>query len=90
MPGGFEVSGSRLEALKTIDLSGNETLDHPLQQHPVSGLIEGKGRTEVAPELVGQELSCLSCHDPHAGKTNRLLAFDAVTRFDLCLACHPK
>lgn len=89
LAGGYEVSGVRLEALKTISLSAGETLDHPLPRHPVTGLITGEGRTAVVPQLVGQELSCLSCHDPHAGKTRQMLAFDAMNKAELCLSCHP-
>lgn len=36
------------------------------------------------------ELSCLACHDPHKGKSGRLLRWGAVSSADACLNCHPK
>lgn len=48
--------------------------------HPVRGVPD--------PRRPGRELSCASCHDPHAAPGPHLWTFDAVTWLDLCRNCH--
>ena len=36
------------------------------------------------------ELTCLTCHDPHKGRTRTILNWDASSPTDACLHCHPK
>ncbi len=36
----------------------------------------------------GKELSCASCHDPHASNYPHLWAFEVQTIFELCKKCH--
>jgi predicted CXXCH cytochrome family protein len=56
----------------------------------VSGVIEGKGRSDVAQSLVGQEMTCRLCHEPHAAASPQLFTWQAKTQTELCIACHPK
>lgn len=50
--------------------------------HPVEGLPD--------PSNPGRELSCASCHDPHAGANNYLFQRGITGRFGLCQICHKK
>ncbi len=40
------------------------------------------------PVRIGKELSCASCHSPHASNYEHLWAFEAESIFDLCKKCH--
>jgi len=89
--GGIVLQSDELAAMPLIDLDPTLGRDHPLRNHPVSGTItEPKGRTRIAASLIGEEMSCTSCHDPHLGSGPGLLAFGARTGFELCVACHPR
>ncbi len=88
--GGFVLRGERARDLASIGLDPFLQKDHPIPEHPVSGLIDGKGRTEVAASLVGQEMSCRLCHEPHAAPSSKLFTWKATNQAELCIACHPK
>ncbi len=47
-----------------------------------------RGRKDMLRE--GKELTCASCHDPHASNNLHLWAFDVETLYDLCQTCHKK
>lgn len=48
--------------------------------------------TRDRPDLlrVGKELSCASCHNPHASNSPHLWAFEVSELFQLCSICHKK
>jgi predicted CXXCH cytochrome family protein len=50
------------------------------QSHPT------RGRPD--PVKLGQELSCASCHNPHAAPAPKLWNFKATLWLDLCRNCH--
>jgi predicted CXXCH cytochrome family protein len=50
---------------------------HPLQHRP-------------DPSRPGQELSCVSCHDPHASDRERLFRGTTATGPGICQLCHRK
>lgn len=50
--------------------------------HPVKGKPD--------PSRSGRELSCTSCHNPHASGQKKLLPNEAKSPGDLCLLCHKK
>lgn len=52
---------------------------HPYMAHPVGGIPD--------PSRPNKNLSCVSCHNPHAGNVPRMFRDDAK-RKDLCLRCH--
>lgn len=88
VPGSDEVgifSGSVLlpgdyitnaEHLKLIDGRG-----HPVARHPISG---------PDPSNPMRQISCESCHDPHAGDTSNLLVVPGFSTAPLCSQCHTK
>ncbi|MDH4028593.1 MAG: hypothetical protein OEU95_07180, partial [Nitrospirota bacterium] len=45
-------------------------------------------RGKPDPLRKGRELSCASCHDPHASNSPRLWRLDAGSGFALCKKCH--
>ncbi|HSN55295.1 MAG TPA: cytochrome c3 family protein [Candidatus Sulfomarinibacteraceae bacterium] len=90
LPGGFELRGERALELSLVGLDPSGRAGHPMPGHPVAGPITGDGRTEVAEALIGREMSCRICHEPHAAKSEALFTWQATTRTELCLACHPK
>jgi predicted CXXCH cytochrome family protein len=47
-----------------------------------------KGRKDPIRE--GKELTCASCHEPHASNNMHLWAFNVETLYDLCQTCHKK
>ena len=90
LEGGHVLQGERAKDLAVIDLDSFLRKDHPIPEHPVSGMIDGKGRSDVAKSLVGREMSCRLCHEPHAGPNSKLFAWQATNQAELCIACHPK
>lgn len=75
--------------LPTIDLSLNNTMGHPYERHPVTGVTD---------PLTGSEMSCLSCHLAHGGaklhylKMGSEIPEDALNQNtetnDMCHKCH--
>ena len=64
--------------------SGRHILGDSLSQggHPTKGKDD--------PVRKGRELTCASCHDPHASDFPHLWAFDVESIFELCQKCHQK
>src|SRR5579871_130659 len=54
---------------------------HPTERHPVSDVTNLKTK-EITP------LSCLSCHQPHAGAENGMLVKDQPVNMEFCRTCH--
>lgn len=52
---------------------------HPVVNHPLEGRPD--------PLREGKELSCATCHNPHASDHPRLLN---MSQLNLCAACHQK
>lgn len=48
--------------------------------HPTSGVIIKSSK---------EELSCVSCHNPHFGKVKQLYQGDNTDFINLCIKCHP-
>ena len=88
LAGRFEVSLSEAEAIARVLLSADGTRGHPIPNHPVTGTITADPHRRSPVNFEG-ELSCLTCHDPHRGKT-QLLRWDAASVEASCLECHPK
>lgn len=52
------------------------------QPHPLRGVTNPAGN--------GEDLSCASCHNPHAGATSALFRWGVTSRIALCGKCHNK
>ncbi|MCL4536836.1 MAG: cytochrome c3 family protein, partial [Nitrospirae bacterium] len=62
-------------------------------RHVIAGFVFGsthptKGRPD--PIRPGKELSCASCHNPHASNSKSLFANDGISPGSLCQMCHKK
>lgn len=56
----------------------------------ISGMNYHPTRGKQDPSREGKELTCASCHEPHATDSFKLLRFDIGHLFDLCRKCHNK
>jgi predicted CXXCH cytochrome family protein len=56
---------------------------HPTDGHPVSNVMDPTNITEMKAEI-----SCLSCHQPHASVQPDLLAKDQANNLAFCTSCH--
>lgn len=85
----FDVRVATAARAAVLDLSEDGEHGHPMQNHRVLGTptADELARTDVA--FVG-ELRCLSCHDPHKGRSRQLFAGGAASSFELCARCHKK
>jgi len=68
---------------KVISLPLKYGRGHPLEQHPVSDVMDPKDASKVA-----KAINCLSCHQPHASAQPGLLAKDQANNTAFCLPCH--
>ncbi len=62
-------------------------------KHIIEGYVYKEGHpTHGKPDPLrkGRELTCASCHSPHASDYPKLWTFDVGSGFDLCKKCHIK
>jgi len=73
------------------DLCVNCHTDRGSGKHVLGDSFSTEGhptRGKPDPVRTGKELSCASCHNPHASNYPHLWAFEAQDMFDLCRKCH--
>ena len=58
-------------------------LGHPVDNHPVSDVMDPTNQSKVKTPL-----SCLSCHQPHASAQPGLLVNDQADNMNFCDTCH--
>ncbi len=85
----FEVDGEQAARMASLKLSADGTLGHPLKQHLVRGTPTEEGIKRSDSNFTG-ELGCLTCHDPHKGKSKKIFRWGAANVTQACLNCHPK
>jgi predicted CXXCH cytochrome family protein len=56
---------------------------HPIDKHPIGDVTDPQDTSKV---LV--KLSCLTCHQPHAGANQGLLVNDQKNNAEFCSTCH--
>ncbi|MFQ5349298.1 MAG: cytochrome c3 family protein [Thermoanaerobaculia bacterium] len=87
----FEIPAAVSREISALALSADGLRDHPIAGHRVLGqaseeeLIAAKVETTFTGEL-----TCLSCHDPHKGRSSRLFRWGAAASAEACQACHIK
>jgi predicted CXXCH cytochrome family protein len=52
---------------------------HPFAKHPIA---------DITDPVRGGKISCLSCHEPHAGPYEKLIVKAKTNDGDICAACH--
>jgi len=87
--GRFEVSVERARAMATLRLSADGLGGHPIPNHRVLGRPSEREIERSGTTFEG-ELTCLTCHDPHKGKSDKLLRWGATTAMQACSQCHAK
>jgi predicted CXXCH cytochrome family protein len=56
---------------------------HPVANHPVTDTFD-----PANPKKITNQLSCLSCHQPHASAKEGLLVKDQANDISFCRSCH--
>ena len=74
-----DISKADFEAIPKIELDPTRGFGHPCAAHPVAQAAD--------PLHVGEKMSCLSCHAPHASTLPNLLVLGKGGA-DFCDACH--
>lgn len=87
--GRFPVPAERVERMATLRLSADGERDHPVARHRVLGTPTPQELRTVETTFEG-ELTCLTCHDPHKGRSPKLLRWEAASTLEACIHCHPK
>jgi predicted CXXCH cytochrome family protein len=87
LAGRFEVPAVAARAIRTVLLSPDGSRGHPTPEHRVVAPAPTPTSRPSKSTFKG-ELSCLACHDPHKGKSARLLRWGAISSVDACLNCH--
>ena len=87
--GRFRMSAIDVRAMATLRLSEDRQQGHPIARHRVAGqpTREELKRTDTT---FKDEMTCLTCHDPHKGQSREILRWDASRSMDACMHCHPK
>ena len=89
--GRFDVPVEDAKAIRTLAVGPSGPANHPVGRHRSSG--PPPPASNLFPRIQSTfqgEMKCLTCHDPHKGKTSRLLARGAGSATESCLQCHPK
>lgn len=87
--GRFDVPAARAQAIATLRLTPNGERDHPIPGHRVVGTPSAKELAATTTTFKG-ELGCLTCHDPHKGRSPQLFKEGAASAAQACARCHPK
>lgn len=91
LPGGFILDPPTATLLRRVSLDGTQSKNHPLPGHPVAGVAKQTNpRGALSKNVLGQEITCLSCHAPHSAPTATLFSGDATGPAELCQRCHEK
>jgi predicted CXXCH cytochrome family protein len=77
-PWGQALTLAQMKGGQYLNLNAAETLNHPVEGHPVSGL-------NTSPKLA--RVTCLSCHRPHASNYANLLPVGQLASMPDCRTC---
>ncbi len=85
----FPISAETARGMATLRLSPDGERDHPVSGHRAIGFPTENELQRIETTFQG-ELGCLSCHDPHKGRSRKLLLSEHSSSMGSCLECHPK
>lgn len=89
--GRFAIPAKAAAAIRAVAVVPSGPVNHPVGGHRSSG--PPPPPSKVFPRIHATfqgEMRCLTCHDPHKGKSSRLLVKGAATATESCLQCHPR
>lgn len=90
LAGRFEVPVAAAKAIRAVLLAPDGKRGHPTPEHLVASVpAKDPHARRVSLSFTG-ELGCLACHDPHKGRSPKLLAGGVASASEACLRCHPK
>jgi predicted CXXCH cytochrome family protein len=84
----FDVPVEAVLSMGTLVLRKGET-GHPLQFHRTLGVPSEEELANTDATFDG-ELTCLTCHDPHKGRSGNLFNWNAASEPEVCEQCHKK
>lgn len=87
--GKVEIPAEKVGSIRYLSLSADGTKNHPLTEHRTLGQPTAEELKKAATSFTG-ELRCLTCHDPHKGRTAKLLQWSAISATEACQHCHQK
>ena len=85
----FPVPAESARTITRLRLSADGLSDHPVTNHRVLGTPTNKELKLSGADFEG-ELTCLTCHNPHKGRSASLFQWDASSSLEVCQACHQK
>ena len=80
-PWGFTLTFDQIKGMQFIGLDKGEMAGHPMEGHPISGRNTALGK-------IDGDVTCLSCHQPHASDVRNLMPPGIARDIDLCNKCH--
>jgi predicted CXXCH cytochrome family protein len=87
--GRFPIPADAARKIRGLALSADGTQGHPVVGHRVLGTPTEAELREAETTYTG-ELTCLTCHNPHKGRSEELFQWGAASMFEACQHCHPK
>jgi predicted CXXCH cytochrome family protein len=88
LAGRFELSAAEGAEVRTLKMIGSDP-EHPITGHRALGVPTEKELAGTKTKFRGT-LSCLTCHDPHKGKSRQLFKAGKTNAMEVCLDCHEK
>jgi len=85
----IEIPAETARRMAVLRLSADGTRNHPVADHRVIGKPSPEEIRRNDAQFFG-ELHCISCHNPHKGKSRQLLRWNASGAFEACSNCHEK
>lgn len=87
--GRFAVPAAEARAMATLRMSSDGRRDHPVPNHRALGTPTESELKRNRTTFKGA-LTCLTCHNPHKGRTGSLLRWNAASTMESCAHCHAK
>jgi len=73
----------------SLGLTRDGRRNHPVTNHRVLGRPTEKELARTDTDF-NDEFECMTCHDPHKGRSKSILRWGAASSMQACLQCHPK
>ncbi len=80
--GSVQLPADYFVKLPPLGLLNGDTAGHPTASHPVTAVFDRGDPEKKRP------MTCLSCHQPHAGASRGMLVTNTATTAPLCGRCH--
>lgn len=87
--GVLELPAGTVATLARLRLSADGSEGHPVRGHRVLGKPT-PAELHRTTTTFSAELTCLTCHEPHKGRSPGLFQWGAASATEVCLQCHPK